>query len=352
MTDEVKRSLSQARLRFNSRSPFFSVLIGNLRIEQVPDDDEIQTAATDGSSLYINGPFWMAMPPPERDFVLAHEVLHIAFKHMNRCGNRDHDRWNAAGDYAINWQLSQLGFTMPPVGLIDQKYKDLTADEIYSLLPTGPCKCCKGMIGNGTSEEEARRWGSVLDKAVQMDRMYGNSSMNKFLKYGEFAPIVDWRAALWNIMGNASDFDGYDRRMVHSETYVEELVDRSDTKGMCAVILDTSGSTMPVLGQFIAEVQQIVDLYQLDCPLYWADADIIGPLKIEEIDKPMGGGGTSFVPFFEEVERKGYERVVYFTDLEGLFPKSTNADVLWVVPAGTRAVPPFGRVVKIMKEEK
>ena len=54
------------------------------------------------------------------------------------------------------------------------------------------------------------------------------------------------------------------------------------------------------------------------------------------------------MPFFDEVARKNYRRVVYLTDLCGSFPKNTDADVLWVVPPGIYADPPFGRVVKVV----
>jgi len=350
MTEEVRKSLSQARLRFNAKSPFFAVLIGNLHIEQVSDDHEIQTAATDGSSLYINGPYWMKSTAAERDFILAHEVLHIAFLHISRRGNRQPERWNAAGDFAINLQLQGLGFTLPQGVLIDHKYDRMTADEIYDLLPSEKCTCCHGMIGDGQpTEADIAWWKGVLERAKHADRMYGNNAVGVYLKFGEFQPTIDWRKELWNIMGNSTDFSNFDRRLVHESTYVEELVNRSDTKGMCAICIDTSGSVMNVLGKFIAEVKEIVDLYQIEVPLYWADYDLIGPLDIEEIDRPRGGGGTSFVPFFEEVKRKEYERVVYFSDLDGEYPCGTDADVLWVVPTGTVKIPPFGRVVKIMK---
>jgi predicted metal-dependent peptidase len=86
----------------------------------------------------------------------------------------------------------------------------------------------------------------------------------------------------------------------------------------------------------------------VEFPLYFDDADLVGPLPLDELDRPIGGGGTSFIPFFQEVAERGYERVVYFTDLCGAFPDRTDADVLWVVPPGVTDTPPFGRVVKIL----
>lgn len=353
MTDEVKRSLSMARLRFNSRSPFFSVLLSNLKVIQVDDNDAIQTMATDGSSLFINGRFWLGLTVEERDFGLAHELLHIAFNHMGRLNGRHPEKWNCAGDYAINLDLQQAGFAMVKGVLFDFKYHGMTADEIYALLPPVMKGCgCGGILPGEPAHGEAERWKGVLDRAIQAERMYGDGSILNILKFGEFAPIVDWRTALWDVMGNDVDFDGFDRRLIHEEIYTETLIDVAEAKGMCAICIDTSGSVMDVLGQFVAEVKEIVDLYQIKPPLYYADAEVIGPLEIEEIERPRGGGGTSFVPFFEEVESRGYQRVVYFSDLDGEYPRSTEAEVLWVVPAGVTRVPPFGRVVKILGEGK
>ena len=107
---------------------------------------------------------------------------------------------------------------------------------------------------------------------------------------------------------------------------------------------------MSVLGKFCGEVQQIASLYGSEnLTLYFADCELIGPLPVSEISTPRGGGGTSFVPFFEEVEKRRIKTAVYLTDLDGSFPeKPPNCDVVWVLPPGVREKAPFGRFVKIL----
>jgi predicted metal-dependent peptidase len=68
----------------------------------------------------------------------------------------------------------------------------------------------------------------------------------------------------------------------------------------------------------------------------------------------LGGGGTSFCPFFEWVsmqERNGRLPVcIYFTDGFGTFPVAApESTVLWVVMPGGLESPefPFGEVTRM-----
>jgi hypothetical protein len=49
----------------------------------------------------------------------------------------DPKKWNVAGDYALNQILVDSGFTLDDNWLIDNKFKGMSADEIYNLLPDG-----------------------------------------------------------------------------------------------------------------------------------------------------------------------------------------------------------------------
>ena len=88
----------------------------------------------------------------------------------------------------------------------------------------------------------------------------------------------------------------------------------------------------------------------------YADAELFGPYTLESdqsIPTPKGGGGTSFIPFFEKVEKRDSldSRVtVYLTDGYGDFPKSIpQVDTLWVVPSNGLKTErfPFGEVARI-----
>ena len=83
----------------------------------------------------------------ELAFVVLHETMHKAFKHLTTW-KKLHDESpylaNAACDYVINLQLvdmdkSQSVLAMPmrdgkPLGLVDEKYRGLNAKQVFDLL--------------------------------------------------------------------------------------------------------------------------------------------------------------------------------------------------------------------------
>lgn len=65
-------------------------------------------------------------------FVLAHEMLHAALRHGDRCGTRDPYLFNVACDYVINgWLVEMQVGTMPEGLLHDPELAGLSAEEVY-----------------------------------------------------------------------------------------------------------------------------------------------------------------------------------------------------------------------------
>ncbi|MBU6534258.1 vWA domain-containing protein [Streptomyces mayonensis] len=65
-------------------------------------------------------------------FVLAHEMLHAALRHGDRCGTRDPYLFNVACDYVINgWLVEMQVGTMPEGLLHDPALAGLSAEEVY-----------------------------------------------------------------------------------------------------------------------------------------------------------------------------------------------------------------------------
>ncbi|KOU77911.1 hypothetical protein ADK57_00400 [Streptomyces sp. MMG1533] len=65
-------------------------------------------------------------------FVLAHEMLHAALRHGDRCGTRDPFLFNVACDYVINGWLSEMQVGTMPEGLLyDPELSGLSAEEVY-----------------------------------------------------------------------------------------------------------------------------------------------------------------------------------------------------------------------------
>ncbi|AXE89888.1 hypothetical protein [Streptomyces sp. Go-475] len=92
----------------------------------------IAVAAVDAEAgeIYINP--LRGFEDEEWRFVLAHEMLHAALRHGDRCGTRDPYLFNVACDYVVNGWLTEMEVgTMPPGLLYDPQLAGLSAEEVY-----------------------------------------------------------------------------------------------------------------------------------------------------------------------------------------------------------------------------
>ena len=95
-TDKI---ISSSILRLRSRAPFFGTLA--LYADWIPESS-ISTACTNGREVYYNPDFFASLCTADRDFVIAHEIAHMALRHVGRRGPRDPRRWNIACDIVVN----------------------------------------------------------------------------------------------------------------------------------------------------------------------------------------------------------------------------------------------------------
>ena len=114
---DAQAKVSRAVTRLVVKHPFFGSMCLSVNVKS---DDSIPTMCTDGRSILWSPSFVDTMGQEETVGVMAHEVLHIVFKHHLRRGARDPELWNIATDFAINQVLVDNGFTLPKGGLIDE----------------------------------------------------------------------------------------------------------------------------------------------------------------------------------------------------------------------------------------
>lgn len=126
------------------------------------DSPYVDTMATDGRSIFIN-PSWVdytlaRLGGPGKgaigiEFVIIHEALHNAFHHTideakARDKYPDHDRVNRAQDYEVNYAIENYlntknnpdlykGITKMMEGWYDEKFADMTWENIYPEIPAG-----------------------------------------------------------------------------------------------------------------------------------------------------------------------------------------------------------------------
>jgi predicted metal-dependent peptidase len=113
--------------------PFFGSLLFRLKGQECRS---IPTMATDGVSLYYNPEFVDTQNSATLAGVLAHEVMYPALHHHVRRSERDSRRWNEACDYAINPLLLDAGLRLPDGILVDNRFREMSAEQIYNQLET------------------------------------------------------------------------------------------------------------------------------------------------------------------------------------------------------------------------
>lgn len=379
--------------------PFFGHLALSLALRR-ETLGRTTTVATDGESLYYDESFVSEYDPEDLVTVFAHEVLHLALFHHTRRGDRDVERWNNAGDYAINLLLQDAGFRVPSDWLIDAQYRGMTTEQIFDALkprqdeqgdephfsPDGEANVGTGSedssndSGNGQelsepahpqggqsspgnvwdatepAQQEAE-WHVLVKQAAGLAAMMGRLPANVVTAIEEVAqPRIDWRSVLRRFVQQiaASDYSWRrpNRRCVANRVFVPEL--RAESMPAIVVVADTSGSTRGVLDVFMAELRSIQDECQPEeTILVMADAAVH---RVERFgrDEPIqcefvGMGGTDFRPAFQylEAEQINPACLIYLTDGDGEYPEvPSEFPTLWAITTpGT--VAPWGETVTI-----
>jgi len=132
-TSSVETMLRAARTRLILERPFIGALVVHLDLEASPGCGSV---ATDARRLRFDPQYIATLTLAETQFVLAHAALHCALGHFVRRAHRVKHRWDAACDYAVNGLLADDGLRPPAGALLDARYRGLSAEEIYPLIPS------------------------------------------------------------------------------------------------------------------------------------------------------------------------------------------------------------------------
>lgn len=406
MSNSLER-IKDARVWLSARVPFLGYLTLRLRPRIANPQDGVPTAgvAPDGT-LVLNEEFVASLTDPQVRGLLAHEVLHPALEFWLRKGSRDQFGFNIAHDYAINLIIKDFaaqvgaGLELPPKGLIDEQYRNMTAEEIYAKLPRKRSKKgsgdgdgsrgqsvygddehghgdCRGDLsetqqgqdanrGDGAAQREIdKTWRIAVEAAAQSHEAQSRGSLP-----GSIQKIVDdirdpkvtWQTVLGQWIGENAGKDDptYMRPSRRSESAGAILAGVRKTGLPDVTILwDTSGSMNGTAGEILSEVSSIVDelglsirLISCDCAIH-ADVDGIDTTE-KVIPNIKGGGGSDFTPAFDRLRSEGNTSVVVaFTDgYIGVPPTQpeTLKGVLWVITDRGVRPGPWGQAIKLDKD--
>lgn len=385
--EDIERALERVLIRLRAAHPFFGALalFADFRL-----DERVPTAATNGRVVWIAPSFAAGRSADELGGIVLHELLHCALEHIPRLRTRNPRLWNCAADIVVNGMIrADTSFSLPEGSVEDAKLAHLSVEEVYEQLERKGAQAVKdfllvdllpqGLLGersahgadgqapldDGLTEQRmkdlGRHWQLARHQASaiarRMDPTFGNKALGASRELARLdEPRLPWREHLWQFaVHTPTDFAGFDRRALWRGLYLDAL---EGERVNLRVAIDTSASIDgPLLAKFLSEITGILRAYpHLDGQLYFADAALYGPYPLDEevlCRKPEGGGGTSFVPFFEAIKREAAvpEPVcVYLTDGYGDFPVNRPAaPVLWVVAPGgaDSAAFPFGEVVRM-----
>lgn len=386
--EEAEKAISAVIIQLLTRQPFFGQLLCSLR--QVPTWT-LPTMGVDGVNLFYNPTFTLALSKPERRGVLCHEVMHLAFRHIQRKRQRKDKAWNSACDYAVNVIIrDDLDMALPDWVLYRKDFKEKSAEEIYRTLQEEKREKQQGAKGKpqpqqGQGNQNQSQSGSGKDQdndcpycnegdgddgeTDSFDQHIFNPDLDedaltdKIVRAAEQAKRrgrlpagiervvnklrehkVDWRKL---IRGRALDiFTKVDYHpelrsiltgsVMGGRTYLPGLA--KEEASILVLAVDTSGSIdKTILDAFAAEIKEVITMADRTI-IMTCDADIHECVEVSKFDdifevvKFKGGGGTDFRPIFHKVEKLDIvpNLLVYFTDGYGAFPESPpDYPVLW-----------------------
>lgn len=198
-----------------------------------------------------------------------------------------------------------------------------------------------------------QRMAGAAQQAMQAGKMGGE--MARMIDH-LLQPQLPWRMLLAKYMNvTARDDYNYSRPSKREGSAIFPSL-RSDEVDV-VVALDTSGSvTDEELGEFVSEIDALKGQVRAKITMFACDAELAdgGPWTFEPWEefalpaKFEGGGGTSFRPVFDWLDREGRrpDLVVYFTDAQGQFPDMEPVyPVIWLVKG--KATVPWGRRIQL-----
>ncbi len=367
---DYNEKIKKARIQLILEQPFFATLSMRLTFRA---DPRIKTATIDGRVITYNPAYIDKLSVDELKGVIAHEIMHITMMHHTRRDHRDKSIWNNACDYAINPMLVDAGFNLPEGYLIDGRYKNASAEQIYSLIES-----INDGDSPGSNRTDGDSTGDVEDAPTELSKHEMESEIKQALvqaamiakrqgKLPEFVsrlidemlqPKISWQEVLSRFLAeiqrNDYTWKKPSARYLYSGIYLPSLENLE--AGKIILIVDTSTSIdHNMLNQFAAEVQDIINTFSMHLMVIYVDTKVQSVQEVEPDTPvqltPKGGGGTDFRPGFRYMDQHDLQPkvVVYLTDGECTkFPAEPDYPVLWAQFGDYKFNPPFGETVQVI----
>jgi predicted metal-dependent peptidase len=402
---DAERRLKKIKISL-MRNPKFALWSGMLMLGKTEVVDNFPTACTNGRDEKYGRKFIEELDDKELAFVVLHENLHKAFRHLfiwRKLWEENPKLANAACDYVINLMIvesdpNESVVAMPRkegkvYGLLDPRFAKMNAKQVFDILKKEQQQGGGGGQGDGQGEGQGGADGGFDDHDWEgaqglsdEDKQVLEKEVDQALRQGQIAhqkvngkgaggmgrelgdllePQVDWREVMREFVKsicNAKDASSWrrvNRRFLSGDVYMPTLI--GERVGRIAVGIDTSGSIGgQELNRFLSEVKSIAeDVHPEFIDLVYWDSSVAAHEEYDELSvpnivsstKPVGGGGTDPRAMMAYLKEKNItpECIVMLTDgYIGEWGNEWNAPILWAICNGASDVyAPCGKTVHI-----
>lgn len=391
---KANEKLIRARIQLLRRSPFFGNLSLHLKFDESKDLPDWAGAGVDAEGNFVYKPeFIDKLSNEETIGLVLHEVLHLAFLHLLRNGDRDRVGWNIAADIVSNSIIKLNNFELPEGCLVPNDNNEVelktttgpltiqdvnkkTAEQIYDELKkelikrggTGEGDDGEGLTlgfdehqtgkngktkGGKDAKQVEKDWISKVEDAAVGCKMKGDLPLGVEQLLGKLHESkINWRTLLQRYIQSYIPYDYTwtrpSKKSISADFYMPDL-----TKERISIIvgIDTSGSIGgEELSDFLSEIVGVAKNFRnrISIRLLTHDVSVHNDYVIENgnIEKIQnlkidGGGGTSHQPIFDYIQKLNDSKnkaVIFLTDgcsdIQQIDLGKYNFDKIFVISKG------------------
>ncbi len=175
--------LKTSRMRLLVNHSFYGMLLMHLKYSL---DLECQTAYTDGEKIAFSPSFMDELSDGELDFVMMHEIMHVALLHCFRGTDFDKELFNVACDIVVNSNIL-LSNNMDKKSITLSKYGEsmhlapdgkeghfYTAEEVYKMLEKSAKSLSKQKSRDGQEKEDENSKKNGKNSSSKSQNSKGN----------------------------------------------------------------------------------------------------------------------------------------------------------------------------------
>ena len=166
----LKRQLQESRYRLTKLNEEFAAPLKDMLFVATK---EVKRISTNGACIYFDPDWLQKLGHTELDFILSHQLMHIALGHIDRPKYYKGDRFHLACDIVSNSHLELLGWKydkLPHIGRIFHETffpamegRSLTAQEALDCVPFDPATMEPGVRRNYMIDAESW-WDKKKDR--------------------------------------------------------------------------------------------------------------------------------------------------------------------------------------------